>query len=74
MENEVDGLQERLVQVERERDGFRNRLQNLEAIVTSPSFEALENEAARIELPPEESEEEEAMRRAAQMARRLNGM
>lgn len=83
VEATIQSLQERLTRAERERDALVKRIQNLETIVTSDAWDALQDPTAKTSLPyvsdplKEDSSSEpsdpesETQSQAEELARRL---
>ena len=84
VEERIRSLQERMDRLEQERDALRDRVQNLETIVTSeawiaghedvgdaPALDAAEIDA--LTLPDDQASSESEADRTAEIARRLRG-
>lgn len=75
LEARVRELAAALERSEAERERLAARVQNLEAIVTTETYDLLredpERAAARLELPDADAEEESPEERAARLARRM---
>ncbi|WP_263785264.1 hypothetical protein [Salinibacter grassmerensis] len=84
VEDRIDGLQDRLVRLEEERDALQERVQNLETIVTSEAWIAEHDESADLsslgdtgdvllEAPDDEDTTPGDTENTAKLARRLRG-
>jgi len=82
VEARIDALQDRLADLEEERDALRERVQNLETIVTSEAWIAEHDETAGasaldeeapLELPETEDASQDDADHTAELARRLRG-
>jgi FtsZ-binding cell division protein ZapB len=82
VEAQIEALQDRLAHLEDERDALRERVQNLETIVTSEAWIAEHDESsappsldeeAPLELPETEDSPRDDADHTAELARRLRG-